>query len=213
MYTLKTIFQGEVVDVIHSTYTNKVYLVLNPKISKEDPHYLYPLLCPLCGQPWHFLWNDNPIELMALLKKSMDRFELVNTTYIPNWTVNKIESIQKQSVNSKLMDFFHTRTADHIEENSTYPAISLSFEMLTETENNISRQMRSDKKKNVENELDNDFNNHKEIDVIVITVHPSSILDIIVVNPELDAYKNSFYPYQVIIDIVEKYRISKVIRL
>jgi hypothetical protein len=213
MYTLKTILQGEVVDVIYSAKTNRVYLVLNPKITKDDPHYLYPLLCPLCGQPWHFLWNDHPHKLMALLKKSMNRFELVNTTYIPDWSVNRIESIQKQSINSKLIEFFHTRTVEHFEENSTYPAISLSFEILTETENKVSRQMRSDKKKNVENELDNDFNSHKEIDAIVITVHPSSILDIIVVNPELDAYRNSTYPYQAIINIVEQYRISKVIRL
>ena len=224
MYTLKHLILGNVIDVIHSARSNRVYLVLDPGFTEGDDHFLVPLLCPVCGQPWHFIWSDTPERLAAALKKSLTGFQLVDVKYFAHSSAKNIaETMEKFSLGSVPSELFIEGAADHIDENGIFPVIALSFEQRIASQFPSADDLRRMSPDDVRNELDldvdesidkairdvekwmasDDYDDFQVEDDIFLAVHPSAILDAILVEPEQGASGAIIYPYQVILKLVE----------
>lgn len=209
------------IDVIHSDKTNRLYLVLAPAIMDGDPHYLMPLLCPVCGLPWHFVWNDTPEQLAVALKKSMAGFELVQVKYFPCSTaINIVAVMEKLSLGSGPAELFIENVADHLREDDVFPVITLSFEQRIPSQFPSPEELRSMSQDDVRNALDLDdqedieeaireveewmvYDDYEVEDDILLAVHPNAILDAIVVKPKAGPDESSVYLYQTYLNRVE----------
>ena len=223
MLTLKNTLLGDVIDIIHSSKSNRIYLVLDPG-AWGGPHYLMPLLCPLCGEPWHFVWNDTQDKLTAALKTAIDGFELVEMKFFSHTTADNISAtMDALSLGAGPFELFIENTADHIGVDTIFPAMMLSFEQRVPMTLPSPEELRTMHPDEVRDLLDLDKNDDLEAailefetlctnddfedfdveDDIHLAVHPNAILEAIIVEPEFDAEDFDSYPYQVMIELFE----------
>jgi len=205
MFTLKNTILGEVIDVIHSARTNRVYLVLDGAFTSDNPHYLVPLLCPACGEPWHFVSNDSPEQMVEALKNALEGYQLVEVKYYPRSSAKNIAAaMETLSTGSEVAELLFENVADHLGEGATFPVIGLVFEMHVPSTTSSSEELRAmdpdevrelldlDDKEEVDTAIqqladwmDSDgFEDYDVEDEFLLVVHPSAILETIVVEPE-----------------------------
>ena len=230
MYTLKHLILGNVIDVIQSMRSNRVYLVLNPGNLESGSHFMLPLLCPVCGEPWHFVWNNPEHELASALKKSMEGFQLVEAKYIAHSSAENIaEAMEKFSLGSVPSELIIENAADHINEHGIFPIVALSFEKRTSSPFPTADELRAMSPNEVRNELDLDehenidkaihevekwmeseyYDDFEVEDDIFLAIHPNAFLETIMVEPEIGPRGNDVYPYQLILSLVDDLEIGK----
>ncbi len=230
MHTLKHILLGDVIDVIHSARSNRIYLVLDPDLGWGSPHYLVPLLCPVCGQPWHFVWNDTPENLTAALKKSMSGFQLVQVRYVHRSSARDIATtMEKFSLGSTPSELIIESVADHVGENGIFPVTALSFEkrvpslyptpfeLRAMSPDEVRAELDLDEHQNIEKAIreiecwmaSDDYEDFDVDDDIFLAVHPTAVLDAVVVDPEYASDETESFPYQAILKLVEDVEASE----
>lgn len=228
MYTLKNLIRGDVIDVIYSAQTNRVFLVTDPAYAPGEPRYMVPLICPVCGEPWHFVLGDKtPDELVAELKKSLEGFQLVEARYISqSSSANIAATMEKFSAGSTPADLLLEISLDHQDEDGIFPIVSLSFEKRVPSSLPSPDELRAmspkkvrelldlDKSDEIEEAIieleewmaDDDYEDYEVEDDFLLAVHPTSILDGMIVEALLTPLEDrpAIYPkYQAIIHEVE----------
>lgn len=223
MLTLKNSILGDVIDILHSPKSNRFYLVLDPDLLAGQ-HYLVPLLCPVCGEPWHFIRHDTQEQLTAALTTAFEGFELADVKFFSHTTADNISATMKAlSIGSEPFELFIANAADHIGVDTIFPAMMLAFEQRLPTTLPSPEELRTMHPEEVRELLDlepsedleaailefegwrtsDDFEDFDVEDDIYLVVHPNAILDAIIVEPEFDAEDFHSYPYQEMIELFE----------
>jgi hypothetical protein len=87
---------GRVMDVTHRD--GKVCILSGD----SEVVWAIPLICPVCGEPWHFV-GDDVEKIVATLRKKLRGFSLVGLEYIGLTSVARIEFT---------MEFMYARTSE-----------------------------------------------------------------------------------------------------
>jgi hypothetical protein len=205
MFTLKHLLLGRVVDVVLSDKSGRIYLALNAEDGLGSPGYLLPLLCPVCGQSWHFVWNDSPEKLAETLREAMKGFQLVFLQYFARTSSENIASAMNlASLGAGPSEILIENAADHLDEQAVFPVISLSFEKRVPSSFPTPEELRAmpahevrelldlDSTDSVEDAIlgvaewmaDEDYEDFDIDDDIMLVVHPSAVLDAVIVEPD-----------------------------
>jgi hypothetical protein len=122
-FTLSEHLCGRIMDVIHRD--GKVCIL------SGDPVVVWaiPLICPVCGEPWHFV-SENIEKLVAQLRKKLRGFNLVGITYISHTSVEKIEQAIKfvYAQTSEVFQDLVVEVPTHAGKLDEFPAIGLILE-------------------------------------------------------------------------------------
>jgi hypothetical protein len=121
-FTLVECLLGRVMDVIERD--GKIWILSGD----SEIVWAIPLICPACGEPWHFVGEAKKIT--TTLRRNMRGFQLVGINYIESTSVKKI---------TETMDLMYARTSEvfqdlvaeipiHIGLEKSFSAISLILE-------------------------------------------------------------------------------------
>ena len=218
IYTFKQMLLGDVIDVIHSAKSNRMYLVIDPYLSGiGSHHFLLPLLCPVCGEPWHFVWNDTPEKLVSKLCEALELFVLVEVRFWPKTSARNIADVmQALSLGSGPFEVMIENAADHILENDVFPAFTQALEQHVASTFPSPEELRAmtpdearelldlDEQENIEDAIrdveewmaSDDYEDFDVDDDLYLAVHPNAVLDAIVVFPNYESDEPESYPYQ-----------------
>ncbi len=118
-----------------------------------DPFSVWaiPLICPVCGEPWHFI-SDDTEKLVKQIRKKIKGFSLIGISYIKQTSIERIQQTMQtvfQGTSDPYQEFIE-EVPEHIGILNYFPVISLTLEK---------RRRGSD------------------ADDIMLIVHPTSILN------------------------------------
>jgi hypothetical protein len=84
------------------------------------------LICPVCGQPWHFV-SDDIEKTLVQLRRKLKGFELVAISYISHTTVEKVEQLLAMAYadTSDLFQDLVDEVPTHAELQKEFPGVSL----------------------------------------------------------------------------------------
>jgi hypothetical protein len=122
-FTLHQLMCGRIMDIVQRN--GKVCLLSGD----SDVVWAIPLICPACGQPWHF-FSDDMEKTLAQLRKKLQGFELVRVSYIGSTSVEKIVEILEMGY-SNTSDLFRDLVDEvptHVGVQKDFPAVSLALE-------------------------------------------------------------------------------------
>jgi hypothetical protein len=226
IYTFKQMLLGDVIDVIHSAKSNRMYLVIDPYLGGiGSHHFLLPLLCPVCGEPWHFIWNESPEKLASTLRDALELFVLVEVRFWPKTSARNIAGVmQALSLGSGPFEVMIENAADHILENDVFPAFTLALEqhvastfpspieLRAMTPDEARELLDLDEQESIEDAIrdveewmaSDDYEDFDVDDDLYLAVHPNAVLDAIVVFPNYESDEPENYPYQAAIANAEE---------
>jgi hypothetical protein len=119
-YNLSQIICGRIMGIIERE--GKVCLLSGD----SDRVWVIPLICPVCGQPWHFV-SDDIEKTLVQLRRKLKGFELVAISYISHTTVEKVEQLLAIAY-ADTSDLFQDLVDDvptHVELQKEFPGVSL----------------------------------------------------------------------------------------
>jgi hypothetical protein len=121
--TLSHLMCGRIMDIV--LRNGKVCLLSGD----SEVVWAIPLVCPVCGQPWHFV-SDDMEKTLAQLRKKLKRFNLVHVSYIGSTSVEYIEQTMEMgySNTSDLFQDLVDEVPTHVGIQKDFPAVSLTLE-------------------------------------------------------------------------------------
>lgn len=144
-FTLPQLMYGRIMNIV--LRNEKVCLLSGD----SEVVWAIPLVCPVCGQPWHFICNDME-KTLAQLRKKLKRFDLVRVSYVGSTSVEYIEQTMEMgySNTSDLFQDLIDEVPTHVGVQNEFPAVCLTLEK-----------------------------KHRKLDPedIMLVVHPTAILD------------------------------------
>jgi hypothetical protein len=114
---------GRIMDVTHRD--GKVCIL------SGDPDVVWaiPLICPVCGEPWHFVGDDIE-KIVAILRRKLRGFNLVGLQYIGSTSVTKIELTMEfmYANTSEVFQNLVSEVPTHAESLDEFPVIGMVLE-------------------------------------------------------------------------------------
>ncbi|PWB56005.1 MAG: hypothetical protein C3F13_02790 [Anaerolineales bacterium] len=119
-YTLSQTICGHIMDIVERD--GKVCLLSGD----SDRVWVVPLICPVCGQTWHFV-SDDMGKTLVQLRRKLKRFELVAISYIGQTTVEQVEQLMAMAYadTSVLFQDLVDEVPTHVEFQKEFPGVSL----------------------------------------------------------------------------------------
>jgi hypothetical protein len=182
---------------------NTPYLVIDRgahDVREAYTDYLLPLLCPVCGNAWHFSgWEGSTKELEDLLSSALEGFEIVSVRLLPQTSLAIIDSVMKNVFfDSGLKPLLVDATAAH-PENRTFSAILITLEkwvpidfdpekIRSKPEETIRLEYEMEPEETVDeliDELEAIASEGEVEDDMMIVVHIEALLNTVSVEPEI----------------------------
>lgn len=175
----------------------KVFLVIR---STPETVWLLPLLCPVCGQAWHF--EEQTIqESVEALRKKMEGFSIFGVVYNLSTTEQNIRAVQSLMYSDfTAYDTLVQNIPEHADD-SVFPAISLMIGKVVPLDidlNGTEEELRERFDIMPDQDFEEEINEWREIqdeyDVendFMLLIHPFALLETReVFKEELDYYSS-----------------------